>query len=100
MSKINYATSSPYGVTPQYSWRIGRYVHRRIGPDSTDKIQTITMTYQFRPDKLSFDLYRTPTYYWVFMVRNMDQIRDPIWDLVSGMTIMVPTLGRLQSLGF
>ena len=55
--------------------------------------------YQYKPDKLSYDLYNTPVYYWVFMVRNIDLIRDPIWDLKSGMVIMVPTLARLQILG-
>lgn len=99
MSTINYAINSPYGITPQYSWRIGRYEHRRILPDNTDKVQHITAQYQYRPDKLSFDLYKTPAYYWIFMIMNMDQIRDPIWDLKAGMTIKVPTLGRLQGMG-
>lgn len=99
MSKFNYAISSPYGITPQYSWRIGRYVNRKIPADSTDKEQTITAQYQYRPDKLSFSLYNTPAYYWVFMIRNIDLIRDPIWDMKSGMIIMIPTMSRLQGLG-
>jgi hypothetical protein len=91
MSVIKYPSTSSYFNTPQLDWRIGRYVHRPIYPDVTDRAFLVTPKYHNRPDRLSADLYGTPLYYWVFMARNMNAIRDPIYDLVQGMTIIVPT---------
>ena len=96
MSKVKYAAASPYIATSQNFWRIENYVHRKIAPSVQDKTITLGSKYQYRPDSLSFDLYGTPEYWWVFMVRNMDQIRDPIWDQVAGMTIIAPSLVAIQ----
>jgi len=100
MAHVNYPTSSPYYLTPQNSWRIGYYVDRPIPADSTDTVFTVTPKYQYRPDKLSYDIYGYPVYYWVFMQRNIDIIRDPIYDMIVGITIYIPTYTRLQNLGF
>ncbi len=58
----------------------------------------ITHEYLHRPDLLSYMLYKTPEYWWVFMRMNMDLIRDPIWDFTAGTVIRVPTLERLKSM--
>lgn len=100
MTTVIYPPSSPYAITPQASWYIGRYEHRNIFPASDDQTITIASAYHLRPDKMSFDLYGTPNYWWVFMVRNMDLIRDPIWDHTSGKTIIVPTKTNLQNQKF
>ena len=100
MSVITYPQSSPYGLTPQSSWYIGRYVHRDILPASDDVKTAISSKYHLRPDKMAFDLYGSPVYWWVFMVRNMDAIRDPIWDHTAGKIIMVPSLAALQAQSF
>lgn len=97
---INYAASSPYNKTQQYSWRIGRFVNRSVPKDGTDTKIIIEPKYEYRPDLLSYDLYGTPEYYWIFLVRNIDVIRDPIFDLVRDIEIYVPTLQRLKSLGY
>lgn len=97
MSYVTYPNDSPYAITPQLDWRLGRYVHRSIKPASTDQLFTITPTYHLRPDKLSHDLYGTPNYYWVFMARNLDQIRDIIYDQTVGKTIYLPTLATIQA---
>ena len=57
---------------------------------------TLSKKYENRPDTLSYDLYGTPAYWWVFMVRNPNTIKDPIWDMVAGASIIVPSLQTLQ----
>jgi hypothetical protein len=53
---------------------------------------------QYRPDLLSYDLYGSVAYWWIFLARNINVIRDPIWDMVAGMAIYVPTASRIQTL--
>jgi Base plate wedge protein 53 len=98
MPIVNYPTSSPYAVTPQFPWRLGRYVHRAIPPSPGDEPKTLSTKYHNRPDNLAFDLYGNQSYWWVFMLRNMNLIRDPIFDMVGGMTIIVPTKATLEAL--
>ena len=98
MSRINYPAASPYAMTPQTSWYLGPIRLRVIPPELSDRYVLVDSIYEHRPDRLSNDLYGTPAYWWVFMVRNMDSIRDPIWGLKSGMAIFVPTLDRIQQL--
>lgn len=97
MAKINYPASSPYATTKQTDSYIGLYQHRAIRPHKDDKKITLNMKYQYRPDLLSNDLYGTPDYWWVFLVRNMNIIRDPIWDFEAGKTISFPSLEHLHS---
>lgn len=92
-----YPSNSPYGTTPSAGWHVGLYKHRAIPVDATDREVTITQKYHGKPDLLSYDLYGTPVYWWVFLSRNMNIIRDPIWDLEEGKKIMVPTLAHLRS---
>ena len=96
MSKLVYATSSPYAMTPQTSWYIGNLVFRPIPADSGDQPYTLLMRHQYRPDRLSYDLYGTPVYWWVFCVRNPFLRRDPVWGFTAGLTITVPTGSYLQ----
>lgn len=91
MSRVNYPVSSPYAITPQLDWRIGRYEHRPLLPQPGDKEITVTTRYHFRPDRLSGDLFGTVNYWWVFGLRNPNLIRDPFFDLKAGMKIFVPT---------
>lgn len=96
MSKINYPKTSPYSSTPQSNFAIGRFVYRDIPPADDDKTIILPPGYDYRPDRLSNDLYGTPAYWWVFMVRNLDVIRDPIWDFVSGITLTLPSPSYLK----
>lgn len=91
MSKITYAASSPYFMTPQSQMFLGRYVDRPIPSHASDRTVTLDVKYEGRPDKMSFDLYGSPVYWWVFMRRNVGIIRDPIWDFKAGIRIIVPS---------
>ena len=96
MARINYTASSPYSSTKQTSWHISNYVHRSIPPASDDKSVALTKNYEFRPDKLSNDLYGTPAYWWVFAVRNRSIITDPIWDMTVGTVIVIPSPATIK----
>ena len=98
MSRINYQASSPYASTPQTSWYLGPINLKIIPMHSSDYYVVVKSKYEFRPDLLSYDYYHSPAYWWVFMIRNIDLIRDPIWDLKTGMKIYIPTLERIQQL--
>jgi hypothetical protein len=97
MSYINYPSSSPYSITPQLNWRMGLYKDRPIPAARDDiRIPKLDAKYHNRPDQLSNDLYGTPNYYWVFMRRNLNTIRDPIFDLRAGMSLIAPSLTNIQ----
>jgi hypothetical protein len=97
MSYVDYSSTSPYATTKQAPWHIGLYKHRHLRAHKGDREIVIGIKYNFRPDLLSFDLYGTPVYWWVFCVRNINVIRDPVWDFEAGKVIMVPTVEHLKS---
>ena len=95
MAKISYGNTSPYSLTPQVSFYLGLYVDRPIPADSTDTLIELNPKYTHRPDLLSFDLYGDTRYWWIFMRRNLDVIRDPIYDFIPGIEIHIPTKDRI-----
>ena len=86
-----YQRTSPYYYTPQTSTYLGYWSPPLIAPDLTDTLIQLSSRYQNRPDLLSYDLYGTPRLWWIFSMRNPDKIRDPIWDMVNGLQIYVPS---------
>ena len=98
MSKVLYKASSPYFKTTQTSWYLSNYEPRDIPRDGTDVYKVLETKYANRPDLLAYDLYGTPNYWWVFMVVNPDQIKDPIYDFKAGLVLYVPTTSRLTSI--
>ncbi len=98
MTTVTYPANSPYHNTPQTSWHIGRFVYIPIPPDSGDTLYTLAQQHQYRPDKLSYDLYGTPAYWWIFCERNPFLRANPIWDFIAGLTIIVPSADYLQSI--
>jgi hypothetical protein len=97
MSKVNYGPTSPYSTSTQTSWYMSTLNYRSVERDSTDKLKILEAKYENRPDLLSYDLYGSPNYWWVFMVMNPDQIKDPIYDMKPGLVIYVATANRLIS---
>jgi len=95
---VEYKNTSPYANTPQRNFLIeylDLYVNRPILTDDSDELIIIDSKFHHRPDLLSFELYGTPDLWWTFMVRNPNLIIDPIYDLVSGLEIFVPTRKRM-----
>jgi hypothetical protein len=98
MTKVVYDPSSPYYGTPQTNWYLGPISYREIPAHTSDMYIQLDAKYEYRPDMLSNDVYGTPKYWWTFMVRNIDIIRDPIWDLKAGTLMYIPTLERIQQI--
>ena len=94
MTSSTYLPSSPYSATPQITAKGVSYLDfwtaQTITASSNDTLMTLDQKYQYRADLLSYDLYGTPQLWWVFMLRNPDVIKDPVWDFVTGITIYAP----------
>lgn len=88
--------SSPYFDTPIVLFYRDFLSFRKLENSEDDDLIVIEDRYTERPDMLSFDLYGTTRYWWVFMIRNMDIIKDPIFDLQPGIEIYVPKRERLE----
>lgn len=63
---------------------------RGVPAEDDDPLYTIEPQYYHRPDLLSYDLYGTPKYWWIFAQRNMDTVQDPVYDIEPGVDIYLP----------
>jgi hypothetical protein len=98
MSKnANYSNTSPYYNTPMYGKFLDLSSFRKITKLSTDKLYSIDRFYHLRPDILAYDLYQTPSLWWVFAARNPNSIKDPLFDFVAGNLIYLPDKTTLIS---
>ena len=91
-----YSNTSPYYATPQNKINLEQMVARTITAEADDQTYTIERTYAYRPDLLAYDYYGTPKLWWVFAQRNMDVLKDPVYDLVAGAKIYLPRADSLQ----
>ena len=96
MTTVTYQPSSPYYNTAQNSSYLGYWTPPAISRKVTDVLITLDARYLNRPDLLSYDLYGTPRLWWTFAMLNPDQIRDPIYDMVTGMSIYVASNTTIQ----
>jgi len=94
---VEYRQDSPYAITEMYGDVLDTYTHRSIPYKQDDVLFTIISTYQYRPDLLAYDLYNNPNLWWVFMVRNPNAMKDPIWDFRVGQQIYLPKQSTLES---
>lgn len=101
MTQVNYDMSSPYGQTSQitnYLQYLDFWNPPTITASESDVLYMVEQKYKYRPDLLSYDLYKTPGYWWVFAMRNPDQIKDPIYDLLPNIVIYLPDQQKLPKL--
>ena len=96
MPVISYPGSSPYSATPQTSWYLERFAVKAVPPDAGDQLFVLLSRHNFRPDTLSYDLYATMAYWWVFAMRNPRLRRDPIRSFTTGLTIIVPSASYVR----
>ena len=92
-----YSNTSPYFATPQNNINLEPLIRRRFAIEGDDQVYTIERTYAYRPDLLAFDLYGSPSLWWVFAQRNPDEIEDPIYDFKPGVTIKLPKAGNVNN---
>jgi hypothetical protein len=91
----DYDSVSPYADTGKFGNYLDVLTPRTITANASDQVITINLTYQYRPDLLASDLYNTPGLWWVFASRNPNTLKDPIFDMKSGVQIFLPEQGRL-----
>ena len=90
-----YNATSPYSNTGVYGNYLDVSTPRAVSASQSDQLMTINLTYQYRPDLLAADLYNSPQLWWVFAARNPNTIKDPIFDMKSGLEIFLPEQSRL-----
>ena len=96
-----YNATSPYYNTGYSQFFLDTMTNRPIPKNVDDQIMLINQTYQYRPDLLAYDLYSTPSLWWVFYQRNPNTLTAPPLDFKTGVQIYLPKLSTLRStLGF
>ena len=98
---VTYKNTSPYAKTSLFDNRFLDIMEYKSLPAQADDIyKQITATYQYRPDIMSYDLYGTAEFWYVFMLRNRDVILDPVFDFTEDKMIYIPKLSTiLENLG-
>ena len=91
-----YRSSSPWATTPQNNLYLDLLEIRPVPAESDDFSYTIENQYRYRPDLLAYDLYGDAKLWWVFVQRNMEVIKDPIYDFEPGVTIFLPKKSNIE----
>ena len=87
---VTYSRYSPYRNTVFYGNFLDVANLPEINPGANDLEFVVNKTYEHRPDLLAYDLYGNADFWWVFAIRNPNVIKDPVWDMMSGVTIFLP----------
>jgi hypothetical protein len=95
----NYSSNSPWKSTKV---RNGQYLDilsiRPIPAEADDIPYVIEVQYTHRPDLLAYDLYGDQNLWWVFAQRNINTLKDPVFDFEAGTQIYLPKGGNLKRL--
>ena len=91
----SYNNSSPWANTVQNDLYLELLEIRPVPSEPDDFLYTIENQYKFRPDLLAYDLYGNPKLWWVFMQRNMNVLKDPVFDFLPGTRIYIPKRNNL-----
>ena len=92
-----YKDNSPYATTSFSNGYLDIIDFRDIPAKTDDVLYEVTKQYENRPDLLAYDLYNDVGLWWVFSVRNKDIIKDPVFDLVAGIKIYLPTGNTIRA---
>ena len=92
-----YSKSSPYSTTKENNLYLELLNIRPVPAEDDDYLYTIESQYTNRPDLLAFDLYNDVNLWWVFVVRNPNTLRNPIFDFTTGTVIYIPTKETVNS---
>jgi hypothetical protein len=92
-----YNSDSPYYSTDVKDGYLDVINFRNIQGQADDLIYEIEPRYEHRPDLLAYELYGNVKLWWIFAVRNKDIIKDPVYDIVPGVSIYVPSLTYIRS---
>jgi len=94
-----YPATSPYNITNVVD---GNYldvmIQRPIPFNPSDVEYIVPKVYEYRPDLLAYDMYGDSRLWWVLAARNPNVLGpDPYFNLISGITIYLPTLSTLKN---
>ena len=96
-----YSATSPYYNTGFTQYYLDLMINRPIPKESDDLLMRINTVYEYRPDLLAYDLYETPSLWWVFYQRNPNTLTAPPLDFKVGVEIYLPKITTLRAvLGF
>jgi hypothetical protein len=96
-----YGAMSPYFETGYSQFFLDVMTNRAIPKEDDDLQFTINLTYRYRPDLLAYDLYGSPSLWWVFYQRNPNTLQAPPLDFDVGVSIFLPKGPTLKTvLGF
>ena len=98
MATTKYNSTSPYYTTPQTTSTLDIWNPRSIPAHATDKTLIIDKIYHNKPHLLAYDLYQDSKLWWVFAMRNKDIIKDPIYDMITGITIQINSKEALSGI--
>jgi hypothetical protein len=94
-----YSSTSPYASTTiKNNQYLDIFQIRPVPAQSDDVLYNVQPQYTHRPDLLAYDVYGSSKLWWVFAQRNMDVLKDPVFDLVAGIDIFLPRASQLQKL--
>jgi len=91
-----YKRTSPFFATKQNNLYLELLTIRPVPAEADDFRYIIEGQYRHRPDLLAYDLYGNSELWWVFVQRNMDVLRDPIYDFEPGVAIYCPKKSNLE----
>lgn len=91
-----YSKNSPYSKTQMYGDYLDILTPRTVIHDQTDESYTIEEKYNQRPDMLAYARFGSAKLWWVFSMRNKDQLVDPIQDFRAGVTIRIPKIENVR----
>ncbi len=92
-----YKGTSPYYDTSDKNGYLDILSFRNIPAQDDDILFEVTKNYEHRPDLLSYDLYKDVNLWWVFSVRNPTILKDPVYDLESGIKIYLPKITTIKT---
>lgn len=93
-----YNNTSPYSRTGfNQNGYLDLFNKRYVPKEPDDLLYTIKPQYAYRPDLLAFDLYGSAKLWWVFAARNMNVIKDPVFDFTPGTQIYLPKKSSLTA---
>jgi len=92
-----YSEKSPWNKTKNVN---GQYLDvltiRPVPARDDDVLYTVEPQFTHRPDLLAYGVYGDAKLWWVFAQRNMDVLKDPVFDLEAGVKIFLPRADQLQ----
>ena len=95
----DYSRASPYFKTDiQNDLYLDILKIRPVPARANDVLYKIEPQYTPRPDLLAYALYKERALWWVFAQRNLNVIRDPVYDLEAGVEIYLPQAKYLKEL--